>query len=381
MAAVPAGAADTGFDQVVSGLSNPRGIAFSANGTLYVAEGGNAGTVCFPGESTEEGGALCAGQTAGVARVDVRAGTATSFLSGLVSLGDSTGLFSIGASGLAVKGNQVFAVMGGNPAHVPPVEVCAGSTDPAGCPDLLAAAGQQLGGVVRAVPSGRYAWRQNVGAANYQWVVDNNGTIPLPGWKSCLTYPDADPCNPDFAPGDANPYAAVAGNGGIYVADGGSNTVTWVPQNGTPEIIAALPNGRGEGFPYDAVATCVATVGHQLLIGDLNGRVYLYDGSTMFPEPLTLGGTGFLASIGGCGSDGHGHVYLTDIFLGTVMRLTLSDLTLEPVAEGLSFPAGVAVAKDGSVYVANNGVCPSTLTGPVPGLCSGSGEIVRLHNR
>ena len=118
----------------------------------------------------------------------------------------------------------------------------------------------------------------------------------------------------------------------------------------------------------------------KVVIADLNGDVFVYDGSTMFPTPQLLGGTGFLASVGGCASDGHGSVYISDIFVGNVMKLSLNDMSLTQVGEGLNFPTGVAVAKDGTVYVANNGVCPSWLTLPEPP-CSGSGEVDRLHSR
>lgn len=375
-AATPATAAtDTGFDQVVNGLSNPRGIAFGDNGALFVSEGGLAGagpvSTCFPGQGTEEGGEACAGTSAQISRVDVAHHTVSAVVTGLPSFGDDTGFFSIGASGMAVQGNQVFGVLGGNPIAIPPVEACPGTTNPDACPGILAAAAN-FGGVVRVVPSGHATWQQNVGAFNYEWVVANKDTIDdtLPGWAN----------NPDFQPGDANPYAATAAPGGIYVADGGSNTLTWVPDRGAPKVLAALPNGLGEGYPYDAVATCTAVVGNRVLIGDLNGRLYLYDGSTMFPQPLTLGGD-FLVATGGCAADRSGNVYVSDIFGGQVLKLSLDTMTLTQIATGLSFPSGVAIGRDGAVYVANNGVCPAYLTGPIPGLCGGSGEIVRLHSR
>ena len=199
-------------------------------------EGGDSGSVCFP-----DG---CAGLTSKISKVDVVAGSKSDFITGLLSLGDETGFFSIGATGVAVQGNQVFALMGGNPIAVPPLSACPGSSDPANCPAAIAAAAN-LGGVLRAVPSGGFNWKQNVGAFNYQWVVDNNGTIPLPGWKSCDKVSLGDPCNPDFTPGDANPYAMAAAPGGNHVVDGGANTLTWVPANGTPTVLAALPNPTG----------------------------------------------------------------------------------------------------------------------------------------
>jgi hypothetical protein len=234
-----------------------------------------------------------------------------------------------------------------------------------GAQDCLAAiaAAQNLGGVLDAEYAGDADWEQNVGAFDYQWTVDNNATIPLDGWQSCTTSKPpyrGGTCNPDFNPGDANPYAMAAGKGGNYVVDGGSNTLTWVPRHGDLKVLAALPNPpqpTGEN-PYDAVPTCVTPVkGGRVVIADLNGRVFIYDGSTMFPTPQTLSGTGSLVSAGGCAADRKGkNVYISDIFAGNVMKLSLKDMSLTPVAQGLTFPAGVAVSARGTVDVANNGV-------------------------
>jgi hypothetical protein len=372
--------ADSGFDSVVSGLGNPRGLAFGEHGQLYVAEGGDGGPLCMGAQG-------CVGLTSKITKVDVRQGTKSDFITGLLSLGgsDKTGTFVVGATGVSVIHDTVFALMGGNPSGIPDPSVCAGA------PDCLAAiaAAQNLGGVLDAEYAGDADWEQNVGAFNYQWTVDNNATIPLDGWQSCTTSKPpyrGGTCNPDFNPGDANPYAIAAGKGGNYVVDGGSNTLTWVPRHGDPKVLAALPNPpppTGQN-PYDAVPTCVTPLkGGKLLIADLNGRVFIYDGSTMFPTPQTLSGTGSLVSAGGCAADRKGkNVYISDIFAGNVVKLSLRDMSLTPVAEGLTFPTGVAVSAHGAVYVANNGVCPSTVAAPIPMTpCTAPGEIVRLHGR
>ncbi len=70
---------DLGFDSVVSGLGNPRGIAFDAHGKqLYVAESGDAGTLCL--DATD-----CVGFTSKITKVDVKAGTMSPFITGLPS--------------------------------------------------------------------------------------------------------------------------------------------------------------------------------------------------------------------------------------------------------------------------------------------------------
>ena len=368
------------YSTVVDGLRNPRGLDVSANGTLYVAEAGEAGDVCFEGIETEEGGDLCGGLSSRISHIDVRAGTREDFITDLASAGGP--LFAIGASGVAVQGNQVYGLMGLNDVAVPPADLC-GNTDD--CTSFVAAASTQLGHLLRAVPSGRYAWRQDIGKSNFDWTVDNKDTIGAgdasyqPGWAE----------NPDFQPGDANPYGLANAPGGTYMVDGGSNTLTWTPQQGTPQIVAAFPDpDPAAANAYDAVPTCVAPTAHGVVVADLNGRIFLVDGSSITVAPVepTRVDDAFFAAAGGCASDGHGDVYISDIFTGGVVKFELSSNTLTWVRPPgtLNFPAGVAIGRHGELYVANNSVCPSFPTGPSgdaanPNPCEGvTGSIVRI---
>lgn len=384
VAAAPVGAASSDA-LVVGGLANPRGISFSSDGKLYVAEGGEAGDVCFQGIGTEEGGPLCAGFSARISRVDVASGQRADYVTGLLSIGGP--LFAIGASGVAVQGNQVYGLMGANDMAVPPTQACGGGAD---CQAVVAAAQTQLGHLLRGVPSGGYDWKQDVGAFNYQWTVANKATIGAgdpnyqPGWAQ----------NPDFQPGDANPYGLAAAPGGTYVVDGGSNTLTWVPQNGTPKVVAAFPQpnppaSEANPVPYDAVPTCVAPTGGKVVVSDLHGRVFVVDGSsvTVTPSAVTAQGGAFLATAGGCAADGKGNVYISDIFVGSLVKVSLDSMTMSWVRGPgtFNFPSGVAIGKDGAIYVVNNSVCPSFPTGPSgdpqnPNPCEGvTGSIVRLN--
>jgi len=382
--ATPAHADEPAVTTIVQGLRNPRGLDVAANGMLYVAEGGEAGNVCFPGEETEEGGPLCGGMSGRISAVDVNAGTRSTLVDGLFSIGGA--LFAIGPSGLAVQGNQVFSVLGANDVAIPPPDACGGGAE---CRAFLAAAQAQAGHVLRAVPSGGYSWRQDVGKANFQWAVDNKATIGAgnpayqggpPSWEG-RSYAD----NPDFQPGDSNPYGMANAPGGTYVVDGGTNTLSWVPAQGAPKVLVAFPNpAEDHANAYDAVPTCVTPVGGgKVLVADLNGDIFVVNGSSLTVAPSAVGSVGgaFLAAAGGCTADGHGNVIISDIFVGSVVKLSLSTMKLSWVVPPgtLNFPSGVAV-RGGSVYVVNNGVCPSF---PLPAgtgtPCDGvTGSIVRL---
>jgi len=369
----PAGPAP--YDTVVSGLRNPRGLALSADGKLYVAEGGVAGDACFAGGSPE-GGANCAGFSGRISRVDTRQGTRSDFITGLLSLGEP--LFAVGPSGLAVQGNQVLGLMAANDKGLPAVQDCISGD----CAAVLAAAPTQLGHVLRGVPSGGFQWKQDVGAFNYDWTVANKATIGAgdpayqPGWAD----------NPDFMPGDANPYGLTSLPWGTLMTDGGANTLTFVPHNGTPRVLAAFPQpDPAHANAYDAVPTCVTTAGGRAIVADLNGRVFAVDGSslTVSPAAVTSPDGAFLVSAGGCASDGRGNVYISDIFGGSVVKLDVRTMTMtwvEPMGTFV-FPSGMAVDRDGAVYLSTNSVCPDfpTPAGNDNPCADVTGSIVRLH--
>src|SRR5438876_12399491 len=74
--AAPAASMET----VVSGLDNPRDLAFGPNGRLYVAEAGSGGPDCVAGGPE---GDSCAGFTSGLSVVDTATGEARRIVTGL----------------------------------------------------------------------------------------------------------------------------------------------------------------------------------------------------------------------------------------------------------------------------------------------------------
>ena len=100
MAGLSPAAAQTGPEVIASGLNNPRGLAFSPNGGLYVAESGTGGSgPCFAGPE----GPACFGHSGSVTRID-RHGQRR-VLTGLPSFGnEGTGDAAIGPSDVAFQG-------------------------------------------------------------------------------------------------------------------------------------------------------------------------------------------------------------------------------------------------------------------------------------
>ena len=229
-------------------------------------------------------------------------------------------------------------------------------------------------------------------------------------------YQDGWANNPDFMPGDSNPYGLATAPGVAYMVDGGSNTLTWVPRRGTPRVIAAFPNPGPFPDPdpqhtFDAVPTCVTPVGghddvdderddqsldrgrpgprnNKVVVADLNGRIFVVDGSsiTVAAASVTRVDGAFFAGAGGCVADGKGNVYITDIFAGGLVKPNLASMELSWVRPPgtFNFPTGVTIGKGGRLYVANNGVCPESPTpvAPLPDVnpCAGvTGELVRLN--
>src|SRR5262249_56078053 len=84
---------------------------------------------------------------------------------------------------------------------------------------------------------------------------------------------DPDPGNPDFNPGDADPYGVLAADGGVYVADGGSNTLSFVRNGGKMKGLAYVPHPPRHQPVYDAVPTCLAKARGSIFIGTLAGSL------------------------------------------------------------------------------------------------------------
>ncbi len=352
-------AADT-FTQVWGGLHNPRGLAFGANGQLYVAEAGvGAGTI-------DEG----IGYTGSIDEINNPGSAHPSFRivkSGLASHGSLEGETE-GIDGISTQGNTIYGIM-------------AESQDATG----VAAFGKLL----QVTPDGTTNEVANVGSVDYAWTGSVIGTDYDPGDQ----YPDA------------NPYGVLALAGTRYVTDAGANTLNEVRPDGTVKILAFFPNIYIPelDFTTDATPTCIAKgPDGALYIGTLALVPCLFEGPVAKVyriDPTTLGSgypggdvpilgpqnewaTGFWSIHSIAFSRDGRSLYVSELFThvdedfnpsgGDVKKVPLAhpDQHISLTNDQLTFPAGVAVGPDRAVYVVNGSTYVEV----------GGGEVVRLTN-
>ncbi len=365
---------------VASGLNSPRGLAFAPNGLLYVAEAGL-------GAGNAQGGlAPGLGFTASVTEIrGVNSGNPTwqRIVTGLVSVGlTEPTLQAIGVSGVSVHGSGGIYVTIGESALGQMAEV----------PDLPPAAAAELGHVLKITPSGHWKVVADVGDMNYQWA-EANANQP---WAPAGQFPDA------------NPYGLLALNGKQYVADAGANTLNEVRANGSVKILAFFPNpmlplpNGGSATVSDAVPTDVA-VGPDgyLYVGTLAfGANFGRFGPTAPPNWASLppqskiyrvnpNTTKFFLDDSDVWASGlnpivalefaNGALYVTEYVTqeshfqtGDVMRIELNTDGSAGARTALGTgalhqPNGLAIGRDGAIYVSNHSVS------------SGTGQVVRVN--
>jgi sugar lactone lactonase YvrE len=333
--AAPAGAANS---LVAKGLDNPRGLALGPDGTLYVAEAGKAGKTC-PNKST------CFGFSSKIGKISLD-GKVSTVAGNLISGGGPDGSFATGVDDVNVgPGGTVYGIETAAPPKTK---------------GIPAKARKQLAHVIKAsggkgVP---------VGAR-----VD---TIEL---KS----------NPDHTDVNSNPYSvAIAADGTKYVADAGGNTILKVT-NTKVSLVAVIPKlGKAQAVP---TSLRVGPDG-ALYVGTLGGDGTAKDGSKVFRivpgQKPTVYASGF-RNITGIAFGKDGGLYVSELYRtvkggnpntdGDVVRIA-PDGT-RSVAAQVPFPAGVAVADDGTVYVSAFSILPGTTpkSGPFKGA---GGQVVKI---
>lgn len=328
----------TQLSVVVGGLHGPRGLAFGPGDILYIAEAGDESHT---------------GSIIQVVNAMSQNATAQTIIDNLPTIGDE-GEF-LGVHGISVLGRGtnagIYAIMGLSPE---------------------ATGNNAFGNLFRLDSSGSVQNIANVGSHSFQWTADHSGL-----WEE---FPDA------------NPYGVLAVRGHIYVVDAGANTLNEVMDDGSVRVLAYFPNE----IIRDAIPTCVAQgPDNALYIGTLalvesfvfgpSAKVYRVDPeqanlSDPTATPMTLWTSG-LWPINGCTFGSDGTFYASQLFTnpniledfedprGDVVRIPFANPSTHTFVTGgkLSFAGGVAVAPNGSVFVADG-------TAFVP-----EGRVVRLN--
>jgi sugar lactone lactonase YvrE len=346
---------------VADHLGNPRGLSPAPDGGLYLAEAGSGGGVCVPGG---EAGQTCVGLTGSFDHVSAR-GKVRRLVTGLISASGPGGVAAEGAVSVSRGHDDTFFGLFGLSSHeVPPKGAI-----PA---NLRQAALAELGHLFLVNHRGRTRNISDVGDQDWTWTSTRVNLAPH-----------------DFP--DSNPNAVLASRGDLYVANAGSNLLDEVEDHGkvTDRTFFQVPPKS----TTDAVPTCVSRgpdgalyVGELLGGSDAPGHARVW---RVAPgHKPTVWATGF-TTIQGCGFGPDGSFYATEFQThgfnpgpggnpaGDIVRINRFGHRTRLGVGKLFFPSGLAVGKDGSIYVSNCSIAPTTGMGPK--LCPTGGQVIRIE--
>jgi hypothetical protein len=344
---------------IATGLDNPRDIALAPwGGGIYVAEAGHGAEPgskdCIPAaEAGEE--PTCVGFTSGISRIT--GSGRHRILSGIVSLAEPSGFAALGLSGIDASWWGMFGVIDESAAGIP-AEASKDVT-----PETLTRAKAQLGRLIGFSETGSYRPIADVGDFDFRWTEEHKSLVP------------------DQFP-DANPYAVMHSGQSTWVLDAGANTLDRVSSWGNVNVETFFPNPPVSDF----VPTCIDRgPDGALYVSNLAGAGNAPGASVVFRivpgQAPTVWASG-LTSVNGCGFGADGQFYAVELSTknlieaepgtGAVVRVAPHSTAPTPIVEHLSFPAGFAAAKDGSLYVSNWGIAPANSGG------GPTGEVLKI---
>lgn len=334
---------------VAGGLDNPRGLSFTPNGALLIAESGAGGEgPCFEGPEGE----ACFGLSGSITRV--WKGAQTRIVTGLPSIAAPDGSSATGPSDVSVHGNgNTYAVIG-----------LGGDLNTR---TLFGESGRAFGHLIR--------------------IKQQKGSYSLAA--DITAFEEAN--NPDAgAPSssiDSNPYSVTAGAGGQVVADAGGNSLVKVAANGATSLAAVFPVRfvpappflglpPGTTIPMQSVPTSVVRgPDGAYYVGELTGFPFPVDAARVYrviegeePEIYAEGFTNIIDIA--FGQDGA--LYVLELATNSLLSGDLTGSLKRVEADGsvstlttLFAPGGLSVGPDGAFYISTCSVCP------------GAGEVIR----
>lgn len=316
---------------IATGLNNPRGVEIAPDGSIFVAQAGIAGDkMCQKGPEGEQ----CLGFTGAIDRIvnGARERYAAGFLSG----GGRDGSFAVGMDDVAISpGGTVYGIEstpGPNPAK------------------YGAKVAAQAGFVLR---------------------IDRGGKTPVGANIAAYEFEN----NPAGDNLESDPYGIAWSPLGLAVADAAGNSLLLVGPSGRVSTLATFTARKFGGHAAQSVPTTVVWHDGAFYVGELGGGGTPNGQSQVWKvvpgHGKTLYATGF-TTITGLAFGPDGSMYVSELAKhgleaafakhdlgGALIRVWPDGHRAELAAGKLTAPAGVAVAADGTVYVANMSVLPS----------------------
>ncbi|MGW0662472.1 ScyD/ScyE family protein [Streptodolium elevatio] len=353
MSAIPATAHEDGVepsvDVVVTGLNNPRQLSTDwHNWSIYVAEAGRGA------ESPDQCGEFgCIGRTGSVTWIKSPAKTTNSVtpkrvVVGLPSNASPDGAFAVGPNGVDAVQGKLWTVVGGGEQEIP--------------------GGYKEAGKLLSVQT--HGANPKVVADIEKYELDHN-----PGG------------NPEDV--HSNPYAVLALNDRQIVADAGANTVYEV-RNGRIKVLAVLPGGPGGEGGANGPQQVPSSVTRGpdgdyyvgvLAEGDGPGGAKVYRIGAGGGVKGTIDG---FTGVHGLTFNHDGDLYVSELFGGEQGSGRVVKVDADSGARtylDVPFPAGLAVDRAGTVYVAAWSISDADgFSDPESGMTGEPGQVWRLND-